>query len=421
MKRIIKSWLAVLGVLLIMGCITQPSKGIRREPSINGSETSKLEKMAAPSTNETTSFGSSKKYFKHGISIVYLTGTPYEIGFAHGKLCKREIEEVNQPFFKILESLEPSKHSQWMNLARKLEENIPEEYIEEMRGISAGSDIEYDKILFLNTLSTISEGQGCFAFAFKNRDSRIFTIRQIDGYKNSHLYKKMMLYIVKPQKGFGFAAMLIPGWIDGETGMNEKGITVSQNNSAIKQNSWDVMPITHLSRYMLQYSKTIDDVDLLLDGQEAFPARLIFVSSRESASAFEFANEEKARINMENGFLALSNHARQIPSKNMSRGSVKRLAYANEFLSEHNGSMDIKTALELVRSARISRSSFWDHRRIHNRQSFVFSPSTLDFWIAIPPKADNTPACFGSYIGFNLRHELYGNKHRPSPVSFPEK
>ena len=42
--------------------------------------------------------------------------------------------------------------------------------------------------------------------------------------------KDMILYIIKPQKGYGFAAILNPGWVDGESGMNENGITVSQNN-----------------------------------------------------------------------------------------------------------------------------------------------------------------------------------------------
>ncbi len=39
--------------------------------------------------------GQCNKYTKNGITVVYLTGTPYEIGFAHGKLLKKEIEEVN--------------------------------------------------------------------------------------------------------------------------------------------------------------------------------------------------------------------------------------------------------------------------------------------------------------------------------------
>jgi hypothetical protein len=102
---------------------------------------------------------------------------------------------------------------------------------------------------------------GCFAFAFINTDQQIITLRQDDEDKYTDFHREMILYIVKPEKGLGFAAILTPGWVDGETGINEMGITVSQNNIGIKQKIWDVIPITILSRYMLQYSKTIDDIE----------------------------------------------------------------------------------------------------------------------------------------------------------------
>ena len=226
-------------------------------------------------------------------------------------------------------------------MSRALEKNIPDEYIEEMHGISDGSDIEYGKILFLNTLSTMSEKKGCFAFAFKNIDSQILTFRQADMGRKTDLYKKMILYIVKPHRGFGYAALLLPGWVDGETGMNEKGITVSQNNIGIKQDVWNIIPITHLSRCMLQYSETLDDIERLLDQQQGYPARLIFASISETAAVFEIANRQKARIDMKGYFLAVSNHARKIPSRLLSGTSGKRLSFANEFLSNHMSNLSI--------------------------------------------------------------------------------
>ena len=365
---------------------------------------------------EVDHFKFSKKYIKAGITVVYLTGTPYEIGLAHGKLCKREILEVNRFIFEYYQKISDDPQNQWLTLSRRLEKHIPTEYIDEMRGISAGAGIEYDKILFLNTVGTISEGNGCFAFSFKEKNSKIITLRQIDIDKKSPFYKDMILYIIKPQKGYGFAAILNPGWVDGESGMNENGITVSQNNINIRQSEWDIMPITQLSRYMLQYSKTIDDAERLLEKQEALPARLLFVSSKKSASIFEIANKEKARINMKNGLLSLANHACVIPSKNVRKSSTRRLDFGNEFLQENFKEMNKKKALELVRSSRISWR--WN-LGVHNRQSFIFSPSDLDFWIAIPPDSNYTPASHGAYIGFNLRHELYGSGDEANPKSFP--
>ena len=44
-------------------------------------------------------FKLNRKYKKAGITVVYLTGSPYEIGLANGKLCKNEIWAANKPFF----------------------------------------------------------------------------------------------------------------------------------------------------------------------------------------------------------------------------------------------------------------------------------------------------------------------------------
>jgi isopenicillin-N N-acyltransferase-like protein len=365
---------------------------------------------------ETAHFHQSKKYIKHGVTVVYLTGTPYEIGFAHGKLCNNEIMDANQYCWDAYDKLKNTPDGKWLPLSRRLERYIPEEYIAEMKGIADGAGIEYDKILFLNTLVTISEHSKCFAFSFKQTESNVITVRQIDISNKIPLWKKMILYIIKPQKGYGFAALLNPGWVSGETGMNEMGITVSENNIHIKQTQWDVMPIDHLSRKLLQYSQSIDDVGMILRKQKSYPAKLIFTSNKKTASIFEFANKEIASINMKSGYLAMANHACMIPSKNITSSSTRRLNLGNRFLEKNRGNMDIEQAIELVRMPRIS----WRWNPVvHNRQSIIFSPATLDFWIAIPPESDYIPASYGPYVGFNLMQELNGQGHEPHPESFP--
>jgi len=367
-------------------------------------------------SKEASTFNRSKKYLKAGVTVVYLTGTPYEIGLAHGKLCKDEIRNVNKIYWDYYDHLNKQPDDKWLQLSRDLERKIPEEYIIEMKGIADGSGIEYDKILFLNTLTTISMRGNCFAFSFRQTDSQIITVRQIDISTNSPYSKKIILYIIKPQNGYGFAAILNPGWVSGETGINENGITISENNIQIKQTDWDTIPINHLSRYVLQYSDLIDDVGSFLKEQEIYPSRLLFVSSKKSASIFEMANKEMASISMKDGYLAMANHACIIPSKNITYPSIKRLDFGNQFLKENLQDLDIEKAIKLVRTSRIA----WRWNPIvHNRQSIIFSPSTLDFWIAIPPKSNYIPASYGPYIGFNLQQELYGTGDGPNPMSFP--
>ena len=176
------------------------------------------------------------------------------------------------------------------------------------------------------------------------------------------------------------------------------------------------MPIDQLSRKLLQYSKSIDDVGMILRNQKAYPAKLLLVSSKNSASIFEIANKEMARMDMKEGYLAMANHACTIPSKNITSPSTRRLDFGNRFVKENLEDMDIEKAIELVRTSRIT----WRWNPIvHNRQSIIFSPATLDLWLAMPPKSDFIPASYGPYIGFNLPQELYGTGNGPTPKSFP--
>ena len=381
-----------------------------------GSQKIKIQDLLNQPIEKAGNFNRSKKYIRAGITVVYLKGTAYEIGFAHGKLCKNEIINVNKIYWDYYDHLKKLPDGKWLSLSRDLERYIPEEYILEMKGIADGSGIEYDKILFLNTLTTIAMHSNCFAFSFQQTDSQIITVRQIDISTKSPLSKKMILYIIKPHNGYGFAAILNPGWVSGETGMNENAITVSENNINIKQTEWDTMPINHLSRFALQYSESIDDVERFLREQKVYPARLLFVSSKKSASIFEIANREMARIKMKDGYLAMANHACTIPSKNITYHSVKRLDLGDNFLKENLEDLNIEKAIDLVRTSRITW--YWNPT-VHNRQSLIFSPPTLDFWIAIPPNSNFKPASYGPYVGFNLRHELYGSSDEANPRFFP--
>jgi hypothetical protein len=105
-----------------------------------------------------------------------------------------------------------------------------------------------------------------------------------------------------------------------------------------------------------------------------------------------------------------------ISSERIRNNSTERLEYANRFHAENEGVMDVNKALKLVRSSKMTW--LWKFG-VQNRQSFIFSPSELDFWIAIPPGSRFLPASYGPYVGFSLLNELYGKGDNPSPESLP--
>ena len=68
--------------------------------------------------------------------------------------------------------------------ASEVEHFIPAEYQEELNGLSAGSEIDYEMLLMLDVLDTIGRTFGCTAVAVKGKDGKLLRSRNLD-YKDS--------------------------------------------------------------------------------------------------------------------------------------------------------------------------------------------------------------------------------------------
>ena len=112
-----------------------------------------------------------------GIKIVHLYGTPYEMGYEHGRLLKTEIRAFYTEFFEkavlpvinrnktlLIEYFDYSSEKYSgdnfakqlvLDSAHEMEKSIPERYIEEMKGIADGSGLPYDEILIINTFPDV--------------------------------------------------------------------------------------------------------------------------------------------------------------------------------------------------------------------------------------------------------------------------
>jgi predicted choloylglycine hydrolase len=381
-----------------------------------------LSSQTITAENGTIKFGKSKKYVVNNIKIVSLRGSPYEIGFAHGKLLKEEIAEYLKYYAYIIRSRSLGTDI-GVNLLKKrakiVEKNIPAEYLEELHGISAGSNIDYDLLLMYNALPTIAysfSGYACSSFAFRGENSKVIHSRGFD-FSIPESLSGRVLFTYKPASGNGFFCIERPGMISAWTGMNEKGITFGLHALyGIRLKTWDTIPYSIQRRKILQYSDTIDDVEKIIKQQSAYPITMYLVSSNEGAAVFELANDKIARIDMANNYLALSNHSRTLNSMRY-ESTTDRLSHLNEYLEKNSESMNIEKAISLNRTPLISRPT----SKYRNQHSVIFSPNDLYFWVAMSQKHRTEPACFGTYTGFNLLKLIYGHGQAPNPAYFPAK
>ena len=80
-----------------------------------------------------------------------MNGSPYEMGYQHGYLLKDQIEEnlrILIDFFNYYDTTYSDLEKIW-NVMKK---NIPDKYLNEMKGVANGSSLSLDEIGVLNII-----------------------------------------------------------------------------------------------------------------------------------------------------------------------------------------------------------------------------------------------------------------------------
>ena len=376
----------------------------------------RMESTHLERVGEELHFGNSKKYQRRGVTVVLLKGNPYEVGYARGVLLKKEIEHWARDRLARIrkKSIGTSIGKKWMiRRAKEVEEFIPGELKEELSGLSAGAQIDYDLILMLNLLETIAHEFGCTSVAVRGSDGRMLRSHNQDGSKGNYM-GPWTLAIYRPTKGYGFASVCPPGFIGVWTAMNEKRLTFGTHNisGAKTRNSWRGLSTALLNRRIIQYSSTVEEAGETLGQYSRSLPRMFMVASPNKARIYEYDSKHIRFKRMDSDYLVLTNHTHMLSWGHEYPHSVVRYDQAKDYLDRNRNKMDLNKLVELNRLDNISWAY---HEHVANLNSTIFRPETLDFWVAVDPP----PATRRKWMGFNLEKELNGRGNDPEPLVIP--
>jgi len=364
---------------------------------------------------------------------MYLDGSPYEIGYAHGLLTKELMEAQERAFLNRLEELIPSKFYQEFMLAfvrffnRDLDEYVLPEYQQEIFGISRFASPEFDFIgpayaRMLNYHAAHDIGHAmqnmnlvaCTAFGAwgaRSADSSLILGRNFDFYISDDFAKDKILCFIQPDSGYSFATVTWAGFAGVVSGMNEKGLTVTLNaaKSAIPYGA--KTPVSLLGREILQYASNIAEAYAIAQKRQTFVAESFLIGSAadHKAVVIEKSPEKIALYDPGTNYLIVTNHFQSdtfltdpLNVENMeNETSVYRYNRVNELLSS-NPPVNPTIAAKILR----------DYKGLNNKDiglgnekavnqfiahhSVIFKPEERYFWVAGPPWQ------LGEYWGYDL-------------------
>ncbi len=368
-----------------------------------------------------------------GLYEMYVEGQPFEMGVINGKLSKELVMRQEDHFNEQINKMIPSKFYLhflkyfigWFN--RHLDENVNEEYKEEIYGVSEAASNKYQyigsnyqRILNYHAAHDIGHALqsmalvGCTSFGTwgsKSQDSTMIIGRNFDFYVGDKFAEDKIVAFFGPAQGHKFMTVTWGGFVGAVSGMNEKGLTVTINAAKTNIPSGSATPVSLVAREVLQYAENIQQAVAIAKKRKMFVSESFLVGSAEDNKAVLIEKTPEAlgiydphgeEIVCANHFqsTALATSKENVEQVNES-ASMYRYQRMNELL-QANGVNTVQKTIEILRNrqglhnADIGLGNEKAINQLIAHHSIVFEPKKLLVWVS------TSPWQLGKFVAYDL-------------------
>ena len=396
-----------------------------------------------------------------GLYELYVEGNPFNRGVYNGKLTAELGKKQEDAFVEEINKMIPSKRilnimkymTAWFN--RNMDEYVPEEYLEEIYGVSESASKDYlyigdnyARILNYHAAHDIGHAVqnlakvGCTSFSCnhsKSADGHLIIGRNFDFYVGDKFAEDKIVTFYKPDKGHKFVEITWGGFIGTVSGMNDQGLTVTLNaaKSEIPFSSAD--PISLIAREILQYASTVNEAFEIAKKRKSFVSEAIMIgSAKDDATAIiEKTPKDCALFFPKKDVVIGPNHFQSEKFKNTKlnienieeSSSMYRYKRMNELIMRY-AKIGYKEAAEILRNKKglkdrnIGMGNEKNICQLISHHSIIFKPDERKFWISTNPYQLGKYVCydldsvFSVFPAMTENHELYIDSLTIPPDSF---
>jgi hypothetical protein len=359
---------------------------------------------APPAFADTSSFG--KSYVKPldapGKYLMHLEGTPYQIGYAMGRMRPRDVVRLVRGEYlagmlslalPVLDKgLRPVQGAAIDALLRMpgvqrvldtMARDVPYEYRLEMKGIVDGTNaalryraVTYYHVLVVNLFpalqavvtsspltDTLSACHGFVAFGDATRDGRTLMGRHFM-WVAEPLHEITCVAEYVPARGRRFVSVTFPGMVGLITGVNSAGIGCGTDffNATGSPSYPSGLGMWFLGRKVVQYASTISEAERIIrQADEVAPCFVLVGDAAGAGAVFEVYDHKVSKrsaawvpthpdtpdpIEMEDDLVVVSNHAfmpEMFPIDQFPANSLTRYEILTSLVLGSYGSLDEET------------------------------------------------------------------------------
>lgn len=333
--------------------------------------------------------GPARVEVRGNIPIVYLHGTPAEMGTQYGTLLREPLRSLDAYVTAVF----PKERLRRLRaFAEAHEPALPADVRAELRAMAAAADIPYMNLVAVNVLPRMA----CTALAVSgdaSKDGALVMGRNVDYWSFGLSDRLGVIVVYHPDKGIPVAAVSFLGFVGAFTGINAEGVAFG-NLLVFNAREDRIVPdgtsIQLAMRRAAHRAKTARQMAPLLRAERHLIPMNVMLADAKEAIALELGlSGTEARRADAAGVLAASNSFRT-PDLRAKDVSCKRYAALMTAVSEADGAFDVERMKKALYAARIKSL---------NLQAIVFEPAAMRMHVSL----NQTPASEGPYTTFDVR------------------
>jgi hypothetical protein len=328
-----------------------------------------------------------------GTRVLYLEGTPEEMGHQHGVLLRKEIHSVlNRILYGVGVGSSFTK-GRWFfgeieDAQRRIQPYIDPRYLAEMDAIAMASGHEKEEIRLSNFFPELFHCSGFALFGDATAGGKMYHGRILDYLRGMGLEQNAVVIVSKPDQRNAWVNVSYAGFVGSVTGMNEKHLSIGEMGGRGEGN-WDGKPMAQLVREVMEKANTLDEaVAIMRKGPRTCEYYYVIADGKTKTAVGIAATPDTFDLVRPGQGHPRLPHPIQDAVLLSAGDRYEELARR---VKQGYGKFDADSARELMTRPVCMNS---------NIHSVLFDPETLDFWVA---NADSkNPASHTRFTKYNL-------------------
>jgi len=337
-----------------------------------------------------------------GTRVLFLKGSPEEMGRQHGTLLKKEIHELVDRILYGVGVGSSFLKGKWFfgeieQAQSRISPFIDERYLQEMDAIALASNTDKEEVRLANFFPELFHCSGFALFGDATVGGHLFHGRILDYLKGVGLEQNAVVMVMQPRQGNAWVNVSYSGFVGSVTAMNEKRVAIGEMGGR-GQGKWDGKPMAQLVREVMERADTIDEaLEIMRKGPRTCEYYYVVSDGKTKRAAGIAATPETFETIWAGQSHAKLPHAIKDAVLMSAGDRYEKLA---ERVKAGYGKIDADSARDLMKRPVCMNS---------NIHSVLFEPDTLDFWVA---NADSkSVASDARYTHYNLAELL-----KPQPA-----